>query len=215
MRKGVNNSLSDRFVFISNIFVISFLSFLCIYDTRFKMETSSLSAAFWNHMQFLYGIGFFGEIIQLLMVSSLLSGERSLLIVFILGFILNASINGVLKKWFHQKRPSNPIKFLYSEQFSKKSYGMPSGHSQSVFYSIAFLFLARPADGWLLLSLLIGIITVYERWHFHNHTVQQLLAGVLFGSCIGALVFYGYKRFFNNKSETKDTNSLKPSRTSV
>lgn len=156
------------------------------------MENSVFQSYIHNFEQFLYAIGYFGDFIELILVSLLLFNKTDIFVVFIIGYIVNVLLNTTLKKWIHQKRPSNPIKFLINEHVS--SYGMPSNHSQSIFYCITFLLLSRnKLDVWTLVSLLICLLALYERWHFRNHTIEQLMVGMVIGIVIGNIFYYGHK----------------------
>jgi hypothetical protein len=103
-------------------------------------------------------------------------------------FIFNKTINEYLKNYFKQSRPSNPKKYLESDKFSKKKFGMPSGHSQLVFFSILYSYLVTHSIiPWVLGLLIIGLIVIYERYIFKNHTINQLISGALLGSFIAYL----------------------------
>jgi membrane-associated phospholipid phosphatase len=143
-----------------------------------------------KYFEFFYAVGFFSEIITFLIVICLVYKDFYHLFFYIIGFIFNSSLNVFLKNIIKQPRPKEPIKFLNSEHFSNKiiTYGMPSGHSQNVFFSIVYLYFSIPQFiPWVLFTLIIGLITIYERWHFHNHTIRQLFAGALIGSFVAYL----------------------------
>jgi len=146
-----------------------------------------------KYIQFLYGIGFFGEFIMIFLVVSLIWGQTGSLIFFFIGYILNVLINIVLKRLLREPRPIDPIAYLASEKGSMKGakyYGMPSGHSQNVFYCISYLLNCIPRNiDWVLLSFMIGLITIWERYIFHNHTVMQLLVGAILGFVFGWIVY--------------------------
>lgn len=158
------------------------------------MEVSKLYSKIFSKLNdFFLAVGFFSEIIILILVIVLLNNNYFDLFVYIIGFNLNAIINNFLKSYIHQKRPENPVKFLNSEHFDKHKivYGMPSGHSQNVFYSIVYLYLCTTHNiPWILLSLFIGTLMLIERWLFHNHTILQLLMGAILGSLIAFIIVY-------------------------
>jgi membrane-associated phospholipid phosphatase len=160
-----------------------------------------------------YAIGFFSEFILLFFVTMMLIAKSedpgTDVVVYVMGLIMSGGINTVLKRWIQQPRPHDPLKFLYSEQFDRRRtvYGMPSGHSQNVFYSIAYLFVSlrdtpgnlscgkestlrsdsslgsiRSEQSWIWASCAaIAVLTWIERWKFHNHTLSQLMIGALVG----------------------------------
>jgi membrane-associated phospholipid phosphatase len=141
-------------------------------------------------INFLYALGFFSEIVMIILVSCLIYRNPVYLLFYIIGINVNSFINRFLKPLLKDKRPNDPIKFLNSEHFIKNSnaYGMPSGHSQSVFFSIVYLFLSiNQIFPWVLVAVIIGILTIFERWYFHNHTIPQLIVGAILGCLIAYL----------------------------
>ena len=143
-------------------------------------------------IDFILGVGYFSEIIIALVVIYALQKNIVDISIFIFFFFLSGYVNTLLKSYIKQPRPNEPQKFLYSEHFSrvKQVYGMPSGHSQNVFYSITYLYLlAKDGIYWLELGLVLATLMVYERWTFHNHTLVQLFAGAITGIILGLIVF--------------------------
>lgn len=141
---------------------------------------------------FIFGLGYFSEIIIALVVIYALNKNLLDISIFIFFFILSGYSNALFKSFIKQPRPNEPKKFLYSEHFSRanKVYGMPSGHSQNVFYSITYLYLiAKDGMYWLQLGLVLATLMVYERWTFHNHTLLQLFAGAMVGIVFGLIVY--------------------------
>jgi membrane-associated phospholipid phosphatase len=149
-----------------------------------------LSGIFSNYDSFLYSLGYFGEYITFLITCALIFNQHVYFIVYIIVFIINRLINNYLKQIFKQDRPKNPKKFLDDDQFSKKKYGMPSGHSQLTFFSVMYAYLVtNKFYPWILLLLSIAIIVIYERLAFRNHTLAQLISGALVGSIIAYLSY--------------------------
>jgi membrane-associated phospholipid phosphatase len=146
-----------------------------------------------KYTDFLYGIGFFSEIIMPIMVVYLLYSKWFSISIFFVGYIINSLFNIFLKGFIQDRRPSNPIAFLANEKFTKSGsqyYGMPSGHSQNVFYCISYLYSSIPKQiDWVILSFIIGLLTVIERYIFHNHTIRQLIVGAILGFLIGSISF--------------------------
>ena len=155
------------------------------------MENQFIDKEIKKGTDFIFGIGYFSEIIMAIIVIIALHTNRLNTIVYIIFFFLSGYTNTILKSFFRQSRPKKSIKFLYSEHFSRihTVYGMPSGHSQNVFYSITYLYLtAKDGIYWLQLGLALAALMVYERWTFHNHTLLQLFVGELFGIMLGWMV---------------------------
>ena len=152
---------------------------------------SFLGGIFHNYIDFFYAIGYFGEYIIFLITCALIFNQRLFFVFYLLFFTLNRIINQYLKKIFKGSRPFHPKKYLESDKFTKKASGMPSGHAQISFFSIVYGYLVnRQFIPWSLLSLLIGFILIYERYVFRNHTVKQLVYGLLIGSILGYISYY-------------------------
>lgn len=121
--------------------------------------------------------------------------------IFCVGFYLNMCINSVLKDWIKQPRPSNQVPYIDDAFKGAHIYGMPSGHAEMCFYSIVFLWLALSSSlkqfskmyGILILSIAISMMTLYQRWKFRRHTIEQLAVG----SFVGGIVGYSMYQFAN------------------
>jgi len=66
---------------------------------------------------------------------------------------------------------------------------MPSGHAQSVGYSITFMYLVVIRLLYLYISTFIGAITVYQRYSYKRHTIFQLISGLIIGSIVGMVSY--------------------------
>ena len=133
-----------------------------------------------------YAIGYFGDSIAFLLVNLFLLNQPIFFIFYIIFAYLNILLNEFLTNKIKQKNPKNPIKFLESDTFPKNRFGMPSIHSQNMFFSITYSFLVTKK---ILLLLLIGCIVIYERYVFRDHTMKQLIYGALLGSFIGYISY--------------------------
>ena len=151
---------------------------------------------------FFYSIGYFSEIIIVIIVLSLLYKNIPIILFYLIGLFINIIINYFLKIWIHEKRPNQPIPFFAKNHFNLKNstYGMPSGHTENVFYSIVFLYMNfKKITIWIIISILIGIITIFQRLKYNNHTLFQLLVGSIIGS-IFAYIFYQIYFYFYKES---------------
>lgn len=141
--------------------------------------------------QLLYGIGYFGEYIAFIVVLFLVYYNINYFILFIILFLINRLLNNKLKKIIKGNRPDNPIKYLATDKFGKKKYGMPSGHSQLTFFSIIYAYLIiNKLNGPILFLIFVGLISIFQRYIFNNHTLNQLLLGALLGCFIGYISIY-------------------------
>jgi membrane-associated phospholipid phosphatase len=159
-----------------------------------------LYGIFSNYVDFFYSIGYFGEYITFLITCILIFNKHIYLFFYIILFFLNRIINQNLKNYFKEPRPNNPKKFLESDFFSKKKYGMPSGHAQLTFFSIFYAYLVTNTFiPWILFLLIVGLIVIYERFLFKNHTLYQLFSGAIIGIFI-AYLSYTIIRYISNYS---------------
>jgi membrane-associated phospholipid phosphatase len=121
-------------------------------------------------------IGFLGPMILFFITAYLVRDKYLYLYVFF--FIMNSVLNQLLKHIFHQRRPSHS-KSIINE--TTDQYGMPSGHAQSVFFSTSFLYFVKGPFPFVLLELCISMLTLYQRWSYRQHTINQLILGSLVG----------------------------------
>jgi len=153
----------------------------------------NLSDIFGNIINFFYGIGYFGEYITFVFTLFLIYYQTYNLVFYIMLFILNKVINDYLKDYFKGSRPSNPKKFLDDDNFSKKKYGMPSGHSQLSFFSLAYSYLStNKITTPIILMMITCLVVIYERLLYHNHTLLQLISGAI----IGVIIAYVSRKIF-------------------
>ena len=72
---------------------------------------------------------------------------------------------------------------------------MPSGHAQSSMFSLTYLYLVKQSPSWLLIELFIAILTLYQRWNYRRHTIQQLFVGSVVGIVFAYISFVISKRY--------------------
>jgi membrane-associated phospholipid phosphatase len=114
---------------------------------------------------------------------------------------MNYILNGVLKTTFQEARPPDRILLYEGEDELYKNaskYGMPSGHAQSVFFALIYLYLVKHSIYSLLLELCIALITCYQRWKYRRHTISQLIVGSLIGILFGGLSFSLTKKYIES-----------------
>lgn len=169
-------------------------------------------------MNILDYIGFFGPIILFISTIILLIKKSTLLYIYIIGMFLNSILNYVLKGAIREPRPSEDIHIFNMELNSSNMtgkrqgfdrFGMPSGHSQSVFFSLMFIYLTFKNANITIFYLVISLLTIYQRVKFKNHTISQVVAGLFVGSLFGAAL-YNYGKNLNKGiiREKSDDNAL-------
>ena len=107
-------------------------------------------------------------------------------------------INYILKGVFKQPRPLDDkhlfnLEKMYRSVLTFENYGMPSGHTQSVFYTTIFTYLAIENNVLLVGSLFISLLTIYQRVQSKQHFLFQTIVGAIIGSLLG-FAFYKYDK---------------------
>lgn len=135
-------------------------------------------------------IGFKGPIINSAITFVSLLNMPKYLLYFVVGSFLNYYLILLLKSIIKEPRPSNPILFIEDDIYKGAIlYGMPSGHAQIAFFSTTFLYLTKRPFALVVLSLFVGILTIYQRFKFRRHTAEQLAVGTIIGSSFSYLVY--------------------------
>ena len=125
-------------------------------------------------------------------------GQINYTIFYLILFYLDDYINCGLKIAIKQPRPngSNTISDGGDYTALCHKYGMPSGHAETTFMSLAFLYNTVKFYPALIFEFAVCLITLYQRYVFKKHTPLQLL----FGSIVGCIVGYGgvflYKKYY-------------------
>jgi len=141
-------------------------------------------------------IGFTGPIITSLITTISLLEKTPYLFSFIFGSLLNYKLIGTLKTAIKQPRPSNPLHYIDDSTIQGANiYGMPSGHAQITAFAITTLYLTRGPQLWILVSLFIGALTLYQRWSFRRHTIEQLIIGTIMGASFAYILFWITKNY--------------------
>lgn len=145
-------------------------------------------------------IGHYGPNILFLLSLFLLWNHQNLFFYYIVGILVDSTLNIILKGLIQQPRPSlnskefdlalkNNKRFIFKDGIPYDIFGMPSGHSSSVIFSTFFVFYSLRKTNWLYLYLLISAITISERVVENHHTIYQVLVGAFVGLLV-AYLFY-------------------------
>jgi len=158
-------------------------------------------------------IGYYGPNILFFLSLFLLFPTRTYLIIYIIGFILNIVINVVLKTIIKQPRPKEDLDIFNPTKKHKHNpfhvYGMPSGHSQKVLFSTAYIYLVFKNTYLTLFYLLISLNTIIQRVRYKNHTVLQVIAGSILGIVVGYVVYKYATRKLVGKLKIKPDDNAK------
>ncbi|KEG07753.1 PAP2 family protein [Trypanosoma grayi] len=120
------------------------------------------------------------------MASATLSPRQAPALVLLLGLVYNALLNAVLKALVRSPRPPSPVG-RETHQGASSAHGMPSDHSQFMFFFVSWLM--RKADvsgiamtltmrGFLILA---AVVVAYGRVYNGFHNFPQVLVGALVG----------------------------------
>jgi len=151
-------------------------------------------------LQASYGwVGVLGPYILIVFSCLLLLYHPIPLVIYLLGISLNSMINFSLKGVIRQARPKNEIPLFElgmhdGRRYKSDKYGMPSGHSQGVGFSLAYIAgtLANPTITWVY--AILSVITLTQRYVYRNHTFPQIVVGFMIGLVLGYLCYKLNKR---------------------
>jgi len=136
-------------------------------------------------------IGHYGPIIVFLIAIYNIFYMKYYLWSFLILSVLNAKLNEIFKLYIREPRPKDQIAFIdHNNLNGAHLYGMPSGHAQGISFSIFYLYLVKQSNPLLFLTFFIGMITLYQRWKYHRHSIEQLTVGFTIGSILGYLAYY-------------------------
>ena len=149
-------------------------------------------------------IGYYGPLIQMAITSSQLLLQKYYLMGYVIFLCANTFLNKWLKMHYKESRPSIaeevdvPIKISDANWFGFPSadvYGMPSGHAQSILYSVSYLYFVTKSMIFLIFGVFLSGVTLYQRWKFKRHSVKQLAIGSIVGVIMGWFGVYITSRF--------------------
>ena len=138
-------------------------------------------------MNFLDIIGFNGFAILFVINCYFLIDQKSYFVIFCLFYLINYYIILIGKVIFKSPRPRGYLDSQYDDggiYTNNEMYGMPSGHSSFVFYCTMFHWLVKQDVIVLMVELFIAALTVYQRWKYKKHTLEQLFVGGIIGIMI-------------------------------
>lgn len=128
-------------------------------------------------------VGLLGPIILFIVSAWQLWGNGIYWTLSIVVFCINIFINIGLKQWIREPRPvGGQIMSIYGVL----DYGMPSGHSQMAFGLVTFVYLVKQSVSFLIGGVWIIGLTLYQRWKYNRHSIEQLVIGAI----VGILVSY-------------------------
>ena len=113
------------------------------------------------------------------------------LISFLALCLINMNLVKCLKIWIRDPRPAKMIEDPTNPEY----YGMPSGHAYHNAFITVFLWMVNPSWVVLYVCVVVGSVSLIERYKQNRHTVGQLFAGTIGGAlfaCASVLVLRHY-----------------------
>ena len=141
-------------------------------------------------MKVLDTLGFNGPYILFIITFLSIWREYKFFIAFPIGWFFNSQLNKFLKNWIREPRPPSLGSIGNIDNINNytgiEKFGMPSGHAQSIFFALMYLYLVKKSKTLLLITLFLASLTLYQRWIYGRHTIAQLF----FGACVGIAFSY-------------------------
>jgi len=103
-------------------------------------------------------------------------------------------LNEELAIWLKQRiREPRPMQYV-EDPNHRGFYGMPSGHAQNAAFTLVYVALVQPS--WIMscILVLLGMITVVERYKHGRHTIKQLAVGGAIGGVFAVASVYLVRR---------------------
>lgn len=150
----------------------------------------------------IFFIGEYSYFIIIVTTFALLYNKPKLYYYYIFGIIINSILNIILKLIIKEPRPPRlkNSNILQTQPYNGTKivnfniYGMPSGHSQFVFFSTLYIWLACKNIKITIFYFTVALITLYQRVKYNMHTFFQVVIGAIIGSVMGCLVFMFFKK---------------------
>ena len=147
-------------------------------------------------------IGFYAPYLLFLLTIFYSWTRKMYLIGYLVFFSANTLLNKILKLTFREPRPSDYQIFANFEKTTgEEIFGMPSGHAQSVAFSIIFLYLLTDSTILLIITMFVGAVCIYQRWKYRRHTIPQLIIGTMIGGVFGRIAYYIITKYMKTKNQ--------------
>ena len=105
--------------------------------------------------------------------------KENQIILLLGGILFSQIISKILKKFIKQSRP-----------IKTKTYGMPSSRATILSFIVFYLILTNKLSNKSnFIIILIGLISLLMKYYLKEHSLSQLIFGIILGSII-AYIFY-------------------------
>jgi membrane-associated phospholipid phosphatase len=165
-------------------------------------------------MNILYELGAYGPIILIILSWYLLWNNKNLFFYYTVGIFANAILNIVLKGIIQEPRPmfdnkkvrllkTHGKEYFYQNGIPFDIFGMPSGHSQSSFFSAVYIYLSLKQSNLLYIYIPLSLLTCYQRTIFDYHSMSQVIIGGIIGSIFAYIVYTLAREKIKNRIREK------------
>jgi membrane-associated phospholipid phosphatase len=110
--------------------------------------------------------------------------------IYILFYIINYGLILFLQNSIRDPRPTDGREFIKEEFHNSEAYGMPSGHTQTAFFSLVFFYMVTHSISWLIIMLFIAVCTIMQRLIYKKHFARQIILGSIIGSILGYSTYF-------------------------
>ena len=142
-------------------------------------------------------IGYNGPIIMGFMNIFSMWKQPRFLSLYLLFYFIDLYINKWIKILIKEPRPTGYNRANDGGKYiDEHIYGMPSSHSETVFYSLVYLWLVIESKIMFIIGLFICLLTVYQRWKYKKHSIKQLISGAFVGTIMAHIVYYICKNMY-------------------
>lgn len=150
-------------------------------------------------------IGYMGPIIAMISNIYALWIQPPYLIGYFAFLFMNSLVNKAIKHMYKESRPLHGVEMETVNIFNlggiKDIYGMPSGHAQSVAFSLSYLYFVQKNLFMTFFHFCILVLTIFQRWNYRKHTWNQLLVGTILGLLIGFVTFQITKNTIEDETQ--------------
>jgi membrane-associated phospholipid phosphatase len=109
--------------------------------------------------------------------------------IYVLLYTINYFIVRILQKSLRDPRPRDGKQFMKDEFHNSEAYGMPSGHTQTILFSLVYFFMVTRSVPWLIMMCFIAVCTISQRLIYRKHTILQIIVGGILGSAYGYFTY--------------------------
>jgi membrane-associated phospholipid phosphatase len=159
-------------------------------------------------------LGYFGPQLLFFLTLYLLYSKKTYLFVYIAAVFFSSILNFIIKAIVKQPRPKedldvfNPEK-KHSPRIASDIYGMPSGHSQHVFLSTAYIYLVFRNINLTLCYFVFSLLTLVQRVRYRNHTFKQVIVGGFIGTFLAYVAYHYASTKLTGKINTKQDDNAR------